>query len=153
MSSPRGLARDKCGRSATTSTSWPRKWDSGAFIARGTRERPGSRWIMWMWWCTCSTRRRGSITIWRICGGMRSRLSGSDAACERPKALILHKRPPRIRIVFGHLPCELGGIGAEVFLVDIPLLIHDERHDPRFFVVRGEGHQREAGSHVSIDDI
>ena len=67
--------------------------------------------------------------------------------------LIRAKTPRRIWIVFFHSRGELTSSGAEIFLVYAALLVDDERHYAGLAVLRRPRYQREAGNHVTIDNI
>src|SRR6202007_2441076 len=46
-----------------------------------------------------------------------------------------------------------GGVGAEIPLIDVAVVIDDERHDPRDAILRWEGDQTEPADNVPLDDL
>jgi len=61
--------------------------------------------------------------------------------------------PRRIRIVRRHRSGYLAGIGTEVLLIDLTVLIDDEGHHSRVAIAGRIGKQRESSGHLARDDI
>ena len=72
---------------------------------------------------------------------------------KRGSGRFVHWLPRRIRIVCHHLAGYLLGIGTQVLLIDLTVLIDDEGHHSRVAIANRIGNQRESSGHLAIDDI
>src|ERR1700683_4012238 len=61
--------------------------------------------------------------------------------------------PCRIRIVCRHIGSYLLGIGSQVLLIDLTVLIDNESHHSRVEIANRIGNQCESSGHLAIDDI
>src|SRR5262245_66481876 len=61
--------------------------------------------------------------------------------------------PAAVGVEGGHARRDLSGAGAEIFLVDPALVVHQERHHAGVPVFGGPGDQGEAADHLAARDI
>jgi L-fuculose-phosphate aldolase len=59
---------------------------------------------------------------------------------------LLRRSPGIVRVKSGHGPGDFRGLGSEVFLVNLALLIDDEGHHPRVAPFRRPGNQGKSGN-------
>src|SRR4030095_9590020 len=81
-----------------------------------------------------------------VCGAM----CASDG---QPRSLLLHFLPAGCGIEARHHVADSDRALAEVLLVDLALVAHDERHHAAFTVLRGVRDEAEAGDHAPVDDV
>src|SRR6267142_4237810 len=61
--------------------------------------------------------------------------------------------PTGHRVVSSHRAGNLRGVWPKIVLIDLALLIHDEGHHSRLSVNGRISNHREAGDHVTIDNV
>ena len=67
--------------------------------------------------------------------------------------LLVHRIPSIVGIVLGHGRCKGLSVGAEVFLVDDAILIHDKGHHARSPVLRWVCDKRESADEITLHGI
>lgn len=71
----------------------------------------------------------------------------------RGNARLVRWLPRRIRIVRRYLAGYLFGIGTQVLLISLTILIDDKGHHSGVPIAGRIGNQRESSGHLAIDDI